>query len=149
MTKNKGAIEGFTTNNGLLLDLDNTTLHETRQIAKKYLKKWNLEGYLIAKSSQNNYHIIFNKYLPWETTLEYLFKIVWTYHYHKHNDKPHLTNWAILQTIKHSCTLRISNKHEKKPPTIIETKGKTENLIKDYLAFYTMLNGEKKGGETP
>lgn len=126
---------GFTTDKGLLLDLDNTTLHETRQIAKKYTRRFKLEGYLIMKSSQNNYHIIFNRYLTWKTALEYLFKIVWSYHYYEHGSKPSLTNWAILQACKRSMTLRISNKNRKPKPRLIEKRGKTNKLIDDYLSY--------------
>ena len=66
--------EGFTTTHGLLLDLDDTTLTETRKIAKTYLKRFKLEGYQIMRSSQNNYHIIFNRYLTWKTTCSLLKK---------------------------------------------------------------------------
>ena len=138
MVKNS-PIAGFTTNEGLMLDLDMTTLNETRHIAEKYLERFELEGYLIARSSECNHHIIFNRYLPWEKTIEYLFKITWWYHYHRHGSKPTLTNWAILQAIKHSETLRITNKYEKPKPKIIETQGKTDKLINDYLQLYNTV----------
>jgi hypothetical protein len=128
-------VYGFTTGHGLLLDLDNTTLKETRNITEKYMKRFKLEGYMILKSSQNNYHVVFNKYLSWKKVLSCLFKIVWYYHYHKHGAKPNLTYWAILQACKQSETLRISTKKRKNAPKIISTKGKTDKLIRDYLEF--------------
>ena len=129
---------GFTTNKGLLLDLDNTTLKETKKIAEKYVKRFKLEGFLVVRSSENNYHIIFNRYLSWKKTIEYLFKIVWLYHYHKHGDKSHLTFWAILQACKGSSTLRISKKKHKRVPHVIGTWGKTDKLINDYMLYYDM-----------
>jgi len=133
-------VVGFTTSHGLMLDLDNTSLRETRRIAQHYCKRFKLGGYLIAKSSQNNYHIIFNRYLSWKKVLEFLFKIVWAYHYHKRGIKPSLTNWAILQACKGSMTLRISNKKHKKPPKFIEIIGLKHNLIHDYCNFRVELN---------
>jgi hypothetical protein len=137
-------VYGFTTDKGLLLDLDNTTLADTRKIAKKYCNRFKLEGFLILKSSQNNYHVVFNKYLTWKKTIEYLFKIVWTYHYHKHGSKPSLTSWAILQACKKSMTLRISNKKHKKAPRYIEDYGKTDKLIDDYCGFRIELEKQKQ-----
>jgi len=134
-------VMGFTTNKGLMLDLDNTSLRETRKIADKYFKRFKLEGYLIIRSSQNNYHIIFNRYLTWKKTIENLFKIVWLYHYHKRGQKPNLTYWAILQACKGSATLRISTKKHKRVPSVVLFYGKTDKLINDYLQYYDI--GEK------
>lgn len=132
-------VYGFTTSHGLLLDLDNTTLGETRKIAKKYMERFKLEGYLILRSSQNNYHVVFNKYMSWKKVLACLFKIVWYYHYHKHGIKPSLTFWAILQACKETETLRVSRKERKSIPKVIQTKGKTDKLINDYLEFMKVM----------
>ena len=128
-------VVGFTTSHGLLLDLDGIPLTKVKALAKYYCARFKLQGYLIARSSQNNYHVIFNRYLSWPTTLEYLFKVVWNFHYHNHGSMPHLTNWAILQAIKHSQTLRIGSKDNKKPPKTVFIQGKTQSLIRDYLHF--------------
>jgi len=121
-----------------MVDLDQTTLKETKYIANKYLNRFKLQGYLILRSSQNNYHIIFNRYLTWKKTIECLFKIVWKYHYYYHQEKPHLTSWAILQICKGSLTLRISAKQNKHKPTIMCSCGLSDKLISDYLAYYNV-----------
>jgi hypothetical protein len=133
-------VYGFTTTKGLLLDLDNTTQKETSAIAQFYCKRFQLEGYLILKSSENNYHVVFNRYLIWKKTLEYLFKIVWRYHYHEHGIKPSLTYWAILQACKGSETLRISTKNHKKTPKIVKKSGKTNKLCRDYIEYMKVLS---------
>lgn len=133
-------VYGFTTSHGLLLDLDHTTLKETIWIADKYLERFKLGGYLILRSSENNYHVVFNRYMTWKKVLGCLFKIVWYYHYHKHGAKPSLTFWAILQACKESETLRISTKKQKSKPKIIKRKGKTDKLIKDYIEFSEVMN---------
>jgi hypothetical protein len=125
----------------LLLDLDNTTLKESSAIAEKYTNRFRLKGYLILRSSDNNYHVVFNRYLTWKKTLEYLFKIVWRYHYHEHGIKPSLTYWAILQACKGSETLRISTKNKKRTPKIVRKHGKIDKLCKDYTEYMRELNG--------
>jgi hypothetical protein len=132
-------VYGFTTTKGLLLDLDNTTLKESSAIAEKYMNRFRLEGYLILRSSENNYHVVFNRYLTWKKTLEYLFKIVWRYHYHEHGVKPSLTSWAILQACKGSETLRISTKNHKRMPRIVRKHGATDKLCKDYVEYMEEL----------
>jgi hypothetical protein len=132
-------VYGFTTTKGLLLDLDNTTLKESSAIAEKYMNRFHLKGYLILRSSENNYHVVFNHYLTWKKTLEYLFKIVWRYHYHEHGVKPSLTYWAILQACKGSETLRISTKNHKRMPRIVRKHGETDKLCKDYVEYMKEL----------
>ena len=133
-------IIGFTTSRGLILDLDSTTLKEAKWIADKYCRRFKLQGYLIMRSSTFNYHVIFNRPLRWPSVIEMLFKIAWYYHYHKHGVKPRLMNWAILQAIKHSCTLRIGPKGRKKPPKAAFQYGKNDKLIRDYLQFFQEQN---------
>lgn len=131
---------GFTTNKGLMLDLDKTTKKEAKQIATYYCKKFKLEGYMIIKSSPFNYHVIFNKYLQWRTTCEYLMSIAWRYYYHEHGEKAGLIRWCMLQVIKQSETLRISKKYKKSKPCIIEESGKTNKLIRDYREYIQIMN---------
>lgn len=127
-------IVGYTTSYGILLDLDKTRLEWAIEIADRIMEKHNLEGYLITESSPFSHHIIFNKYIRnWKKVLEILFKLVWSHHYYLHNDMPSLTNWAILQAIKGSCTLRVSNKKRKPPPKILVTVGEQDKIIKEYL----------------
>lgn len=150
-TRKLNYVVGFTSSHGLMLDLDRTTLREAKQLATYYNKRFKLQGYLIARSSPSNYHVIFNRYLTWPTVLEYLFKIVWHYHFHGHGSRPSLTNWAILQAVKHSCTLRIGCKGKKKPPKIIYRNASghslfpgKNSLIRDYLTVRQTVNGGEK-----
>ena len=144
---NHNMVFGFTTRRGLMLDLDNTTLTEATQIANKYMKRFGLQGYVIMRSSVNNYQVVFNRYMTWRHTLSCLFKIVWRYHFHEHNIHPGLTNWAMLQACNGLMTLRISWKKRKKPPKVIKVVGKTDKLIFDYLKTrqeVEKINSEKE-----
>ena len=143
MTEKPKYVAGYTTDKGLLLDLDRTTFQETLTIAKRLLKQHKLEGYLITQSSPLSHHIIFNKPLRWKTVISHLFKLVWRYHYYEHQRLSGLTHWAILQVCKKSCTLRVSGKNQKASPRLLMHYGKQDKIIKDYLEVYYTFNTKK------
>lgn len=137
-------IAGYTTNKGVLLDLDRTTLAEALYIAKKLMKKHGLEGYLIIQSSDLNHQIVFNKkYRSWAKVLEIIFKLVWRFHYYEHQRMPSLTHWAILQACKKSCTLRVNGKCQKGSPRILMKIGRQDKIIKEYLEIYETFNNKE------
>jgi len=138
-------IIGFTTDKGLMLDLDNTPISEVKFIASYYCSAFKLEGYIVIKSSQNNYQIIWNKKIKtWKKLTELLLKITW-HHYFKHTClKPSMLLWAVLQIMKGSLTLRISKKKKKKSPKIVISYGKQDKLIKEYLSYYLVFNKRGK-----
>ena len=118
---------GFTTTKGLMLDIDHCRIHKVKNIAKTLMKVYKLEGYLIIKSSKDNYHIVFNKYLTWKKITKILF------------NQYICIRWAIWQMRKGELTLRISRKNGKNKPKIIITTGKTDKLINDYLTIYNQF----------
>ena len=118
---------GYTDKVTLKLDLDETNFEITKQIADYMVVGYNLEGYIILKSSENNYHIIFDKTIDWETNCNLMARSVWKL------KSDGLTRWFTLQIIKGSSTLRISNKGEKNPPKIIYKFGRQSGEIKNYL----------------
>ena len=118
---------GFTTKKGLCLDLDNLPKRKVRQLTETLLKKHKLEGYLIIKSSQKNYHVVFNKYLSWRKTLQILSTVYSCF------------EWMLWQIRKGEITLRVSTKKGKNRPKIIFQKGQTDKLINDYLLIYKMF----------
>jgi len=125
--KIKGYCVGFTTTKGLCLDLDNMNEFKVRKLSQYIFEKYKLEGYLIMKSSKNHYHVIFNKYISWRKTGIIIFSLYST------------VAWGIWQIRKGEITLRISEKNGKNKPEEIFRKGKTDNLIKDYLHIYNMF----------
>ena len=128
---------GFTTQNGVLLDLDNTSETSVIRLCEKFLeqRKWryipeeiDLEGYLIVKSSENHYHAIFNRYLPYREALIIASSV----------RIGNLACWLLERAEHGEFTLRISTKNGKNKPEIIRKKGKTNKLIKEYLdVFHT------------
>lgn len=120
---------GFTTDKGLIIDLDGSTLVKAGHIAEKLLKDYNLEGYLIIQSSRKlgswNYHLVFNAYVDWKTITKILFGF----------NKNSVIGWAVNQMRRGDLTLRISTNRGFKPK-IVKEKGATDKLISEYKQIY-------------
>ena len=121
----QGFCVGFVTTRGVLLDLDNMTFKKAKWIAETLLKTYKLQGYLLVKSSQKSYHVVFNRYLSWKKTTEILFS------------RYECVRYAVQQVQNGHLTLRISPKNGRNKPKILVTTGKTDKLIKDYLEVFT------------
>lgn len=118
---------GFITDKGLMLDLDNLLLYKVKRLAARLCNLHKLEGYIIIKSSDKNYHVVFNRYLRWKTILQIVFS------------QYVCIRWGIHQARRGNLTLRISKKNGKNKPKIIFCTGKEDKLIKDYLEIYNQF----------
>ena len=115
---------GFETDRGLMIDLDNMKFRKALWIAETLLERYSLEGFLLIKSSDKNYHVVFNRYLSWKTITKILFSLY------------ECLRWGVFQMKEGQLTLRISKKNNKDKPKILLRVGKTDKLIKDYLEVY-------------
>lgn len=120
----QGYVIGFTTDKGIIIDLDNMTYKKAKYIADTLLKKHKLEGFLLIKSSEKSYHVVFNKYLSWKKITKILFSLY------------ECIRYAVFQMKEGCLTLRISRKNGENKPKILVKVGKTDKLIKDYLEVY-------------
>lgn len=121
----KNCCTGFRADKGLMLDLDNVTLSKARRIAEALMKRYRLEGYLLVRSSERNYHVVFNrKPLRWKTIMKIVFSLVVC------------IRWGVHQARKGYLTLRISRKNNKNKPKILLEVGKTDKLIAEYLKVH-------------
>jgi len=121
---NTGYCIGFNTAKGLMLDLDNMKFRKALWLAETLMEKYKLEGFLLIKSSDKNYHVVFNKYLRWKTITKILFS------------QYECLRWGVFQMREGQLTLRISKKNGKDKPKILLEVGTTDKLIKDYLEVY-------------
>lgn len=128
-------IIGYTTSSGVLLDLDHTTLHQTKKLAHNLLYTFKLEGYYIIESSPECYHVVFNKRF---TNFSKVTKIV--AHACLWSKSRGLSGWLLFQLVKQSLTIRITSKGEKHPPKIMLTHGKTDGICKEYHEIYNHFN---------
>ena len=134
MPKLNEYVIGYTTNKGVLLDLDHTTENRVIMLADYLFRKYGLEGYQIMQSSTHNYHVIFNKPVTWTHALSIMAMATYIF------KKDKLVRWVILQTIKQSATLRLTQKMSKPSPRLVLQIGKTDKTIKEYNEMYRVIN---------
>lgn len=111
----QGYCIAFTTNRGLTMDLDNMKFRKALRIAETLKENFKLEGFLLIKSSNKNYHVVFNRYLKWKTITKILFSIY------------ECIRYAVFQMQEGRLALRVSSKNGKDRPKIVLTIGKTDN----------------------
>jgi len=130
---------GFTTNKGLLLDLDKVSYSLALQIAENFNKKHHLKGYILNTTSKGNYNIIFNKPLT-TTQIHTIAGKVYFYLLSAKGKKTadNFGLWFILQCVKKAMTVRISPKLSKPEPRIIKMKGKLDQICKQYLETFDL-----------
>lgn len=124
----KPPIVGFTSDRVVMVDLDRMDEMGAVTICQYATRRWKLGGYILLRSSKGNYQAVFDRYVRWKQVMTILFNMVW-----KHRKLPKLRGWCIMQAIKGSCTLRISNKGRKAPPVVIAHVGTQDHAIKEYL----------------
>ena len=124
---------GYTDTETVKLDVDNTYFQEVKRYASLTLKKFNLGGYLILKSSRNCYHVVFDRTVSWPENMSI---VAWVFLL-SHNKK--LEKWLVMQCIKKESTLRASPKGNKPSPRILFKHGAQNNEIQSYLEYRKLI----------
>ena len=94
------SVLGYTDHETVMLDLDDTTFKTVRYWARKAMKWFNLEGFLILKSSDGCYHVVFNRKVDWSRNMHV---VAWVA-LRSHNKG--IQRWHIMQCIKDARALR-------------------------------------------
>ena len=121
-------ILGYTDIETVKLDFDNTPFKEVKYWALRTMKWFKLEGFIILKSSENNYHVVFNRPVTWTENMHI---VAWV-SLESHN--PMTNKWFLMQCIKEGSTLRVSPKRRKPSPRIVCRHGKQDKEIESFLA---------------
>jgi len=124
---------GYTDTETVKLDFDNTPFEQVKYWARRTMEWFKLEGFIILKSSQDNYHVVFNRKVSWSENVKILAWISLL----SHNLK--LLKWFVMQCIKEASTLRISPKGAKPPPRIVFHYGGQEKEIKTFLSYRKVI----------
>jgi len=119
-----GYVIGFMTNKGVVLDLDNMTYRSAKRLTVNLCRKYKLEGYLLIRSSEKSYHVVFNRYLSWRKITEIVFS------------QYEVLRWAVMQMRYSALTIRVSKKNGENKPKILLKVGKQDKLIKEYMEIY-------------
>jgi hypothetical protein len=116
-----------------MVDFDATPFRKVKYWASRANAWFRLQGFLILKSSENNYHVVFNRKVSWKRNM----KIVAWVALQAHNSK--LVKWFLMQCIKESSTLRVSPKKQKPAPRIVYRHGTQNGQIGDFLQYRKLV----------
>jgi hypothetical protein len=126
-------IIGFTDTETVMLDFDNVPFKTVKYWAFRTLKWFKLEGFIILKSSENNYHVVFNRPVSWSENMRV---VAWV---SLLSGNPMLEKWFIMQCIKEGSTLRVSPKRNKPSPRIVYKYGKQDKQIEEFLTYRKLV----------
>lgn len=131
------SVLGFTDDETVMLDLDDTPFKVVKYWAQRAMRFFNLNGFLILKSSQGNYHVVFDRKVSWIENMSIVASIAIQT---KHEG---LKKWFLLQCRKKASTLRVGPKGEKTSPRIVYREGNEDTQLKEYLETRNFL--KKRG----
>ena len=126
-------IFGLTDDEAVMIDFDNTSFKTVKYWAFRTMKFHKLEGFIILKSSKNSYHVVFNRSVDWSENM----RIVAWVSLLSHNRGTQ--NYHLMQCIKQSSTLRVSEKKKKPPPRIVCRYGKQDDQIRTFLDYRKLI----------
>jgi hypothetical protein len=122
-------ILGITDQETVKLDFDKTRFKTVKYWAKRTMKRFRLTGFIILKSSEKCYHVVFDKKVSWSENVRIM---AWVCLMSKHEA---LTKWFLLQCVKKESTLRASQKYNKPEPRIVFRYGSQDGMIAEFLAY--------------
>lgn len=117
------------------LDFDKTLFKWVQYWAFRTMKRFKLKGFIILKSSENCYHVVFDREVSWSENVKIM---AWVSLLSQHRL---LTKWFIMQCIKQASTLRVSRKKQKPSPRIVFRYGSQENQIAEFLKYRRLIKG--------
>ena len=120
---------GYSDKSTVKLDFDDTPFKKVKYWALRAMRWFRLKGFVILKSSENHYHVVFDRSVTWERNMHI---VAWVA-LESGNEK--LRSYLVMQCIKESSTLRISNKGEKPSPRIVFRFGKQDKQVKYFLSW--------------
>lgn len=126
-------IFGLTDDEAVMIDFDNVTFRTAKYWAFRTMKWFKLEGFIILKSSEKCYHVVFNRSVDWSENMSI---VAWV-SLLSHNKGTQ--NYHLMQCIKRSSTLRISKKEQKPSPRIVYRYGKQDNQIRCFLQYRKLI----------
>lgn len=126
-------ILGVSDRETVMLDFDDFSFKSTRYWANLVMEKFGQNGYVILKSSEKHYHVVFDRDVGREENLSV---IAWVGILSK---SVHLLRYLAMQCIKMSSTLRVSGKDEKPSPRIVFRYGSQDHAVKDFLRYRKLI----------
>jgi hypothetical protein len=126
-------ILGLSDRHTVKLDLDKMTFRSAKYWANLVLRKYNLRGYMILKSSKKSYHVVFDRWVSWDENLSILGWVAII------SKSLKLKDYLCMQCIKMSSTLRVAPKGDKPSPRIVYRYGSQDHAIKHFLEYRQII----------
>ena len=126
-------IFGLSDDEAVMLDFDNASFETARYWAFRAMRFHKLEGFIILKSSEKCYHVVFNRSVDWSENMRVVAWVALL------SSNKGLQKYQLMQCIKQSSTLRISCKEHKRSPRIIYRYGKQDEQIESFLEYRRMI----------
>lgn len=126
-------IFGLTDDEGVMIDFDDVSFKTVKYWALRTMKFHKLECFIIFKSSNNCYHVVFNRSVDWSENMRI---VAWRSLLSR---KKGMRKYHLLQCIKQSSTLRISNKKQKPSPRVVYRNGSQDNQIRSFLRYRKLI----------
>lgn len=124
---------GYTDIETVKLDFDDTPLRTVKYWAFKIMKRFSLKGFVILKSSDKNYHVVFDRKVSWKENVKIM---AWA---SLLINNGMLQKWFVMQCIKEGSTLRMSPKGEKNSPRIVFRYGEQNDQIPIFLKYRKLV----------
>ena len=122
-------ILGYSDTETVKLDFDDAPFKVVKYWASRAMKWFGLKGFLILKSSENCYHVLFDREVSWSENMRIVAWVALLSRSRK------LKTWFLMQCIKESSTLRVSPKKEKTSPRIVYRYGEQDIGIRSFIAY--------------
>jgi len=122
-------ILGFTDKATVKIDFDDRSCKTAKYWALRTLKRFRLRGFVILKSSERHYHMVFDRKVSWSKNI---CTVGWVAVCSRNS---RLKDWLAMQCIKESSTLRVAPKGDKPSPRIVFRYGKQDKQIREFLSY--------------
>lgn len=126
-------ILAYTDTETVMLDFDHIPLEKVKYWARRVMKFFKLEGFLILESSENCFHVVFNRSVSWSENMSIVASVTLLSH------NRGLRRWQLMQCRKQSASLRISPKGIKSSPKIVHCEGRQDGQIQGYLEYRNLI----------
>lgn len=125
---------GFTDTETVKLDVDNRSFKATKYWALRALERFPvLIGFLILKSSDMHYHVVFDARVSWR---ENLCVVGWVAICSRNKE---LLTWLAMQCVKGTSTLRVAPKGYEPAPRIVFRCGEQDHQVKVFLKYRKLI----------
>ena len=118
---------GISCSTAVKLDFDGVSFKTVKYWALRTMRWFRLGGFVILKSSEGNYHVVFNRRVTWKRNVKIMSWVAVM------SQLPKLKDYVLMQCIKGCSTLRVSRKGDKPSPRIVYRYGKQDGEVRNFL----------------